>query len=146
MIIREIKTEIQKIDSSTKKLREFGFQIGGVLAVLGVVLAWRGKPTYPYFLIPGMILILLGAWFPSALYLLQRLWMTLSIPLVIPISWVMARLILTVLFYIVITPIALILRLTGKDLLDLKIDLKQSTYWRQQTPQETPPSDYERQF
>ena len=43
-------------------------------------------------------------------------WMIFSVIL----GWLMARVIISLLFYIIITPIGLFLRIIGKDLLDLK--------------------------
>ena len=138
MIIDEIK----KIESSPKKLREFGLVVGGVLCALGILLWWRGLGTFPYFLIPGVMLVIGGAFAPLALTPLQKAWMTLAILM----GWVMTRVLMTVLFYLAITPIGLILRLTGKDLLDQKLEPKKQSYWkiRPQTPRV--PSDYEKQF
>ncbi|MFA5158897.1 MAG: SxtJ family membrane protein [Candidatus Omnitrophota bacterium] len=138
MVIAEIK----KIESSTKKLREFGLVVGGVLCVLGILLGWCGRRSFPYFLIPGFLLVITGAIIPAILKPLQKAWMTLAILM----GWIMTRVILSVLFYLTITPIGLILRLTGKDLLDQKLEPKKQSYWkiRPQTPRS--PGDYEKQF
>jgi len=40
-----------------------------------------------------------------------------------------SKIMLFVLFYIVFTPIAFLLRLSGKDMLNKKIDKNQSSYW-----------------
>ena len=137
-----IITEIKKIESSPKKLLEFGFLVGGVLCALGILFWWRGKAAYPYFFISGIMLVITGAVLPVALKPLQKAWMTLAILM----SWVMTRVFLSVLFYLAITPIGLIMRLTGKDILDLRIDPSKSSYWkiRPQTPRVS--ADYEKQF
>lgn len=138
MVIEEIK----KIESSPKKLREFGFLVGGVLCVLGILLWWRGRGSYPYFFLPGILLVAAGAVSPSVLKPFQKAWMSLAILM----GWVMTRVLLSVLFYLTLTPIGLILRLTGKDLLDQKLEPEKQSYWkiRPQTPRT--PSDYEKQF
>ncbi|OGX12065.1 MAG: hypothetical protein A2351_06680 [Omnitrophica bacterium RIFOXYB12_FULL_50_7] len=138
MVIEEIK----KIESSPKKLREFGLVVGGVLCALGILLWWRGRGTYPYFFLPGITLVITGAVSPIVLKPLQKIWMTLAILM----GWVMTRVLLSILFYLAITPLGLILRLTGKDLLDQKLEPKKQSYWklRPQTPRV--PSDYEKQF
>lgn len=138
MIIDEIK----KIESSEKKLREFGFLVGGVMCVLGILLWRRGRGSFPYFLVPGIFLVITGALIPSILKPIQKAWMTFAILM----GWVMTRVLLSVLFYLTLTPLGFILRLTGKDLLDQRLDPKKNSYWkiRSQTPRI--PSDYERQF
>jgi hypothetical protein len=42
---------------------------------------------------------------------------------------IMTRVILTLSFYVVITPFGLLLRLMGKDLLDIRMDRPRDTYW-----------------
>ncbi len=138
MVIAEIK----KIESNPKKLREFGLVVGGVFCVLGGLLLWRGRPSSPYFFAPGIFLVITGAVIPTILKPLQKAWMTLAILM----GWVMTRVLLSVLFYLAVTPIGWILRLTGKDILDQKLEPQKSSYWkiRPQTPRV--PSDYEKQF
>jgi hypothetical protein len=45
------------------------------------------------------------------------------------LGWFMTRIILTVFFFAILTPFALILRISGKDLLNRKIDKNAKTYW-----------------
>ena len=137
-----ILEEIRKIESSPKKLGEFGFLIGGILCALGILLWWRGRSTYPYFLMPGIALVVAGAVVPSALLPFQKVWMSLAVLM----GWVMTRVILSVLFFLILTPFNLILRLSGKDLLDLKWEPKKESYWNPRPKTVVPPSEYERQF
>ena len=137
-----ILDEIKKIESSPKKLREFGFVVGGFLCAIGILSFWRGRGSFPYFLAPGIILVITGAVKPSILKPVQKAWMTLAILM----GWVMTRVFLSVLFYLAITPVGLLLRLMGKDLLDEKLEPQKQSYWklRPQTPRV--PTDYEKQF
>lgn len=137
-----VTEEIRKIESSPKKLREFGFLVGGVLCVLGILLWWRGRASYPYFFIPGILLVLGGAALPSALKPFQKIWMSLAILM----GWVMTRVLLSVLFFLILTPIGWILRLTGKDLLDQKLEPKKESYWKIRPQATRTPGDYEKQF
>jgi len=134
--------EIRKIESSAKKLREFGLLVGGVLCALGLFLGWRSLGSFPYFLSPGIFLVIAGILCPSILKPLQRTWMTLAIL----IGWAMTRVILSLLFYLTIAPIGLILRLAGKDLLDQKLEPQKQSYWRIRLPTPRVPSDYEKQY
>ncbi|MFA7254771.1 MAG: SxtJ family membrane protein [Candidatus Omnitrophota bacterium] len=138
MVIAEIK----KIESSPRKLREFGFVVGGVLCALGILLWWRGRGSYPYFFLPGITLVTIGSIVPIALKPFQKAWMTFAVLM----GWVMTRVLLSALFYLAITPIGLILRLTGKDLLDQKLEPKKQSYWKVRPEILRVPSDYERQF
>ncbi|MCK7478320.1 MAG: SxtJ family membrane protein [Candidatus Moduliflexus flocculans] len=62
------------------------------------------------------------------------------------LGFVVAHVILTLLFVLVITPLGRVARLAGKDFLRLKIDPSARTYWilRQRKP--VNPVEYERQF
>ncbi len=137
-----ILEEIKKIESSPKKLREFGLVVGGVLCALGILLWWRGRGSWPYFLAPGTLLVITGAIIPVILKPLQKAWMTLAILM----GWVMTRVLLSTLFYLAITPIGLILRLTGKDLLDQKLEPKKQSYWKIRHQPPRIPADYEKQY
>jgi hypothetical protein len=138
MVIEEIK----KIESNPRKLREFGFVVGGVLSALGIFLWWRGRGAYPYFLLPGVVLVVTGAISPIVLKPLQKAWMTLALLM----GWVMTRVLLSTLFYLAITPIGLILRLTGKDLLDQKLEPQKQSYWKIRPQIPRGPADYEKQY
>lgn len=46
-----------------------------------------------------------------------------------PIGWAMSHLVLGALYYCILTPIGLLLRLAGRDLLTRKLDPAASTYW-----------------
>ncbi len=45
------------------------------------------------------------------------------------LGWVMTRLLLTVTFFVILTPFALLLRISGKDMLSRKIEKNRDTYW-----------------
>ena len=134
--------DINNIKSTRKDLRNFGFVIGTFLAGLGGFLFWSGKDTYVYFLISGVVFLLLGLLIPVVLLPLQKVWMAISVIL----GWFMTRVILSVLFYLVLTPLGLLTRLFKKQFLDLKIDKSQESYWNYRSIKEFDPGEYERQF
>jgi hypothetical protein len=61
-------------------------------------------------------------------------------------GFVMSRVILTLLFYIVLTPVALIAKLVGKKFMLLEFDKNAETYWEIRDNKIKQPVDYERQF
>ena len=61
-------------------------------------------------------------------------------------GWVMTRVILTILFFTVLTPLGFIAKLFGKNFLDLKLDKEQNSYWEIREKKEIKPIDYEKQF
>jgi hypothetical protein len=137
-----IKDEIKNIKQSPKDLRKFGLTVGTVLLLIAFFLIWKHGPSQFYFLYIGAFLVLAGFLFPSILRPLNKAWMTLAVLL----GWVMTRVILSLLFYLVITPISLIARISGKHFLDLKIDKTRATYWEKRKNVPSSPVDYERQF
>lgn len=62
-----------------------------------------------------------------------------------PLGWVMMQLMLAIMFYIVLTPIAFIRRVCGRDALQLKHQDAKESYWvpRGNPP---PPENYLKQF
>lgn len=138
MIIEEIK----KIDSSPKKVREFGWVMTIFFGILAGLFFLRKGPSAMIYLYLSAGFLVLTLILPIALKPLQKAWMTIAVLM----GWVMSRVILGILFYLAMTPIALILRMTGKDLLDLKIDPAKDSYWHLRSQKDIPTSDYERQF
>lgn len=138
--------DIKKIKSEKSDLRKFGLSVGIVLGLLGCLFWWREKDFYPYFVFVSLILISLGLIAPSALKTFQKVWMTVAVVM----GWFMTRLILSVLFYAVITPIGLISKVSGKEFLDEKFDKfenkKISSYWIHRRETAFDKSRYEKQF
>jgi hypothetical protein len=62
------------------------------------------------------------------------------------IGWFNTRLLLGILFYLFFTPIGLLMRLFGKDLLNQKIDTNADSYWIPKGEKPFDRKDYERQF
>ena len=138
-----IAKDIKELKTTNRDLRKFGLLVGGVFTVLGLIWWARGKPHFPWFLAPGLVLLAFGLAWPWALKYVYIAWMSLAIVL----SFVVSTVLLTFFFFLVITPTGLVARLVGKDFLGLKLDRQAPTYWLPRQPK-TPksPADYERQF
>jgi len=119
-----LREEIKAISSTRRDLRNFGLVVGGGFLIFGGLLFWREKTLWPYFGGAGLGLALLGLAAPPVLKPLQKIWMKLAVVM----GWFMTRLILSVLFYLVLTPIALGGRLFGKGFLD-RTTGGQKSYW-----------------
>lgn len=138
-----IRDDIRDLKTSPADLRKFGLLVGGVCAALGLVALLRHKPISPYLLTPGCLLVVLGAILPRCLKPVYLVWMTVAIV----IGAILARVILTLFYFLVMTPVGLVARLAGRDFLSLKLDRNATTYWLQR--EKTGPKsrqDYERQF
>ena len=138
MIFKEIKD----IKSGKKELRQFGITIGIVLSLLGGLFLWYGRDYYTCFFILSAVFILLGVTAPIILKPIQKIWMTLAIV----IGWVMSRVILIILFYLIITPIGLLAKLFGKDFLNRKFDRTAGSYWIMRKSTGFDKRSYENQF
>lgn len=137
-----ILTEIKNIKESKKDLRKFGLTVGIVLLALAGFLFWKEKDSYLIWGAIGSVLVIAGILVPVLLKPLNKIWMTLAILM----GWVMTRVILTILFFIVLTPLAFAARIFGKKFLELKIDKSRESYWEIREKKEIKPLDYERQF
>ncbi len=134
--------EIKGIKSGKRELREFGVVVGAVLIVLGDLALWRGKGASLYLLGAGALLFGFALAAPSALVPFQKAWMALGVVL----GFFMSRLILSALFYLVITPIGVVMWLSGKDILDERIDRARPSYWHERPAASKPKESYENQY
>ena len=64
---------------------------------------------------------------------------------VYPIGWVVSRGTLAVCYYLVLTPVALVFKIIGRDALRRRMDPSAETYWRPK-PARKDAADYLRQF
>ena len=135
-------SEIKNIKSGKAELRKFGITLGIVFGLLGGLFLWRDKPYYFYLFLLSAFFLFFGLMFPIFLKPIHKMWMGLALVL----GSVMTRVILSVLFYLVITPLGLISRLSGKDFLDLKFNKSASSYWIQRKKVIFEKANYEKQF
>lgn len=138
MLIEEIKN----IKSDKKELRKFGITVGSVILIISLLLFYWDKSIWLWLFVVADFLIIAGILSPIILLPLQKFWMTLAVLL----GFVMTRVILSVLYYIIITPIGIVTKLIGKDFLSLKIDKSAKTYWNYRMEKEYQKIDTERQF
>jgi hypothetical protein len=110
---------------SAKELRRFGFTVAIPLALLGGVGAWRGHSVLPIVL-GGLALILAGLAVvaPSLLGPVHRVWMQVAHAL----GWFNTRVLLGLVYFFVMTPIGIVMRLMGRDPLDRRLTDRPS-YW-----------------
>lgn len=108
---------MKKIDRPNFKERSFGVSVGGFLLLVAAALWWRGRITNAEILGGmGAVLVVLGLTAPRLLKYPSAVWWKFAIIL----GHVNARIILTIAFLVVLTPIALIWRLIGRDPLTIK--------------------------
>jgi hypothetical protein len=125
VIISEICAEIQAIDTAPKKIRNFAITFFVILSVIGAVLVYNGHMFGHVGPGLGLLLLVCGIWAPGKLTAFYKIWMGLSLVL----GFFVSRLILCVLFYVVLSPIGIIMRLLGKDILNQRWNNEAASYW-----------------
>ena len=138
-----IRKELEQLSTGTRDLRKFGLLVGGVFALIGGWLLFRHKGAWPYLLAPGGLLMMLGLLAPRSLKHPYRLWMGMAFFL----GSIVSTAILTLFYFLIVTPIGLLARMFGKDFLSLKLDPACASYWvlrDRSLPRSS--ADYERQF
>jgi len=109
--------------------------------VIGSIMLLRHKGLYLlFYCLAG--LFLLGALMPPLARFLHFIWMKLAFF----IEWVITRLLMCIIFYLVFAPLGLIMKCLGKDSLDRKIEKEKKTYWKEKVKVPFKPVNYERQF
>ena len=134
--------EIKNIKSEKSDLRKFGVTIGIILLIIAGVLFWKEKESFQIVLTFGGALCILGIAIPLILKPIYWVWMIFAAIL----GWIMTRIILSLLFYIIITPIGLTLRFFGKQFLELRWEKSKESYWNFRTNEHLKKENYEKQF
>ncbi len=131
--------DIKNISTTKEDIRKFGYLVGGIIVLIGLFILWKGTTDYRIFLGLGLALIILGVVIPSVLKPIYYVWMVFATIL----GWIMTRVILTVIFYLIVTPIGLIAKIFRKKFLDLSFKTNDTTYWNYRQDSE---SNIEKQF
>jgi hypothetical protein len=135
--------EIKNIKTDKSEIRKFGITVGIVFGLIAGLLFWHAKESYSIFFILSTSLIVLGLVLPIFLKPVYMVWMTFAVIM----GWIMTRVILSLLFFLLVTPIGLIGRLFGKDFMDKKFkEENKGSYWIKKEKIKIEKSDYERQF
>ena len=137
-----IHADLKKLKTGVDDLRKFGLMVGGVFILLGVLLLLRHRSSYLAFCGAGALLAAFGVIWPRALKYVYVAWMALAFTL----GFVMSNVILTLFFFLFVTPIGLLARLFQKDFLARKWDRRAASYWIQCGREVKTADTYERQF
>jgi len=110
---------------TTKDLRQFGLVVGGVFAVIGLwPLVVRSESPRLWAMALGSLLMVLGAVVPQSLRQVQAAWMKVGHVL----GAINTKIILGIVYYLLITPMGLIMRLMGKDPMQRAVTPGTDTY------------------
>ena len=134
--------EIKNIKGDKSDWKKFGITMGIILTIIGFSLLWKKNIYCEYFFFLAASFFISGLILPSVLKPVYKAWMALSVVM----GFIMTRVIMVIIFYLIVTPIGLIASLTGKEFLDMKIDKSAKSYWIVREKIQKVKSDYERQF
>ena len=120
----------------------FGFVFAALFAVIGGAL-WAGRGSFAAwpFAVSGAFLAA-AVFRPRLLGPLNRAWFRFGLLL----SRIVSPVVLALLFYAVVTPTGLVMRLLGKDPLRLRFDRQADSYWIRRNPPGPRPAAMRNQF
>lgn len=109
--------------------RSFGITFCVAFAIFALISVFRGGDWWPYLSGIAAVFGAAGLIVPTILRPLNKLWFKFGLLL----HKVMTPLIMGILFYLLITPVGLLMRLSGKDPMQMK-DSDKDTYWIDREP------------
>ena len=117
--------------ATRKELRQFGLLVGAVFTVIGLwPFVFRGEPLRLWAIGIGGLLIAFGGIHPTVLAPVHKGWMWVGHIL----GWINTRILLSIVFYALLTPIGLVFRLMGKDKIRQAFSESSTTYRVVRTP------------
>jgi uncharacterized membrane protein len=122
--------------------RSFGLVFATLFALIAVSKLWHGNDAGYGWLAAAAAVLAAALTVPTALAPANRLWLKIGLLL----HHVVEPLVMGVLFFLVVTPMGVALRLTGKDLLRLRRDAAATTYWIDRDPPGPTPESLRNQF
>jgi saxitoxin biosynthesis operon SxtJ-like protein len=125
--------------------RAFGCTVGSIVMVIGAAKAFAAGAVLlvpSLIFVAGTLLLLLGIVAPSRLSGLNRAWLKVGGAL----SKVVNPIVLALLFFVAVTPMALVMRMVGKRPLRLSPDRDAASYWIKREPPEGGAPSMRRQF
>ncbi|MGN6181907.1 MAG: SxtJ family membrane protein [Mucilaginibacter sp.] len=106
--------------------RKFGLSLGSALVALAVYKFLFHHSYYVYLGSAGFFLLVMATFCPAILKPIRSVWEKITGIL----GTINSYIILFFIFSLIVTPIALLLKLLKKDLLRLNPDKEQNTYWQ----------------
>lgn len=128
--------------AETGSNRSFGLVFTAFLSMVGVMPLLHGQPARIWALGAALFFLIAALLAPRVLALPNRAWMQFGLLL----GRIVSPVALSILYYGVVTPIGLCMRLMHKDPLRLKFDPAATSYWIDRTPPGPSAESLNRQF
>lgn len=123
--------------------RDFGLLLAGFFALLSAYEAYQGADAFMIYgyLISGAVLGLVGVTAPKLLTPFTKTWIKIGESM----NKIVSPLALGVIFFLLITPVAIVTRLFGRDELRLK-KVNTNSYWIDRVPPGPAGDSFKNQF
>ena len=105
--------------------RSFGILFFVVFLIIGLWPLKNGENLNIYFITASVVFLILGLLNSKLLTPLNKSWIKLGEILGI----VIAPIVMALVYFVILTPVSFIVRMFGKDLLNLKFLKEKDTYW-----------------
>jgi polyferredoxin len=116
---------MEHMEITKRTLRQFGLMIGGIFLVIGIwPFVWRYEDLRIWAVVLGSLLSIAGLVVPGTLKHIYQGWMWVGHVM----GWVNTRIILGILFYGIVTPMGLFMKLTGRDSMRRRYEPEAQTY------------------
>ena len=123
--------------------RSFGITFAVVFAIIALLpLVLHGEAVILWALACSGVFLISALLFPSILAPLNRVWFKFGLLL----HHVVSPVVLGLLFFVIFTPFALVVRLIGGKLLPLEKDKSAPSYWKRRDPPGPAPETVRNQF
>ena len=123
--------------------RSFGRLFFVVFGVLAVIVGWQDwTPLASVLLALALGFLGVAQFAPGLLLPLNRVWMAFARLL----NKVVSPIAMGVIFFFLITPIALMMRIFGRDELDLRRPPRRDSLWKARVPDQNSQVDFSRQY
>ena len=116
---------MQKIETKISSNRSFGLVFFTVFLIISIWPLMYENPIRVWSLLISIIFLILGLANSKILTPLNQLWFKFGMLL----GSIISPIVMVVIFFILITPIGLFMKIMNKDLLNKKYDKKKITYW-----------------
>jgi Saxitoxin biosynthesis operon protein SxtJ len=126
----------------TSSDRVFGLVFAGFFAIVALLPLFSGRSPRLWSIGVGGVFLVAALVVPKALAPLNRLWMRFGLLL----HRIVNPVVLSIMFFVVVTPIGLLMRALGKDPLRLRLDREARTYWIPRDPPGPAPDSLHHQF
>jgi len=132
----------ERPDVTDAQARKTAFVVAAVLLAVAAWNLYRGRTTVVAVAGGvGLLLLLTGLLLPALARRFHLFWMRLAAAL----GYVNSRVLLTLMYYLVMTPYGIVSRLAGRDPLDRRRAPRDS-YWTERKRTRQPPERFERLF